>query len=423
MRVDTENSELDETEIDAFINSRWIITVRKNEGFSMDPVLRRWDRSGDLAKHGVSFLLYGLLDVIVDGYFETVQAFDDYYDEVSEGIFSERPLDPAQQRHWFKMRQALVRFHRLAVPLREAVSGLMRREHSAVSESLYPYFQDVYDHILRVSESTDALRDLVSTIVETNLSLRDYRQNQVMKKVTSWAAIIAVPTLITGYYGMMSVEDFGTYSVGGARLAYHVTEGLFAEATYAQTSDVDKSSAEILGNYDLSFGSDRKYKYYDLSLGYNLLPGEVFIGKNHSFNSAFYVVAGAGNTTFHDEDMFTLSFGGGYRLLLTDAIGLHFDVRDHTVFFVSPGQIHAWVSSVQPRGWVINFSTEFFVRMFPRSEDIARFPFFHLANDHAKRNNLPLEKALALAPDAIHGFAGSQGNRLHRAAFRSGNCA
>lgn len=134
---------------------------------------------------------------------------------------------------------------------------------------------------------------------------------------------------VTAYFGMLSVEDFGTNSVYGARLAYHVTEGLFAEATVAQTSDVDKSSAEILGNYDLSFGSDRKYKYYDLSLGYNLLPGEVFIGRNRAFNSAFYVIAGAGNTTFHDEDMFTLSFGGGYRILLTDAIGLHFDVRDH----------------------------------------------------------------------------------------------
>ena len=97
------------------------------------------------------------------------------------------------------MRQALVRFHRLVVPMREAVSGLMRREHSAVDEHLYPYFQDVYDHVLRVSESTDALRDLVSTIVETNLSLRDFRTNQAMKKVTSWAAIIAVPTLITGW--------------------------------------------------------------------------------------------------------------------------------------------------------------------------------------------------------------------------------
>ena len=152
VRVDHDNSCLDETEIDAFINRRWIITVRKNEGFPMDPVLRRWDRSSDLAKHGVSFLLYGLLDVIVDGYFETVQAFDDYYDEVSEGLFAEEPLNPSQQRQWFKMRQALVRFHRLAVPMREAVSGLMRREHSAVEESLYPYFQDVYDHILRVRD-------------------------------------------------------------------------------------------------------------------------------------------------------------------------------------------------------------------------------------------------------------------------------
>lgn len=202
VRVDGESGRLDETEIDTFIGGRWIVTVRKNEGFTMAPVLHRWDRSPDLAKSGVSFLLYGLLDVIVDGYFETIEAFDDYYDEVSEGIFSERPLDPAQQRRWFVMRQALVRFHRLVIPMREAISGLMRREHSAVTETLYPYFQDVYDHVLRVSESTDALRDLVSTIVETNLSLRDYRQNQVMKKVTSWAAIIAVPTLITGYYGM-----------------------------------------------------------------------------------------------------------------------------------------------------------------------------------------------------------------------------
>ena len=189
-------------EVDAFIGDRWLITVRKDEGFSMAPVLERWDRSPDLAKFGVSFLLYGLLDVVVDGYFDAVEQFDGYYDEVSEGIFADTPLEPSQQKDWFRMRQALVRFHRLVVPMREAVSGLMRREHSAVAADMYPYFQDVYDHVLRVSESTDALRDLVSTIVETNLSLRDYRQNQVMKKVTSWAAIIAVPTLITGWYGM-----------------------------------------------------------------------------------------------------------------------------------------------------------------------------------------------------------------------------
>lgn len=202
VRVDVEQGRLDETEIDAFVNPRWLITVRKNEGFPMTPVLERWDRSPDLAKHGVSFLLYGLLDVVVDSYFDAVQSFDEYYDEVSEGIFAEHPLDPVQMRHWFDMRRAMVRFHRLVVPMREAISSLMRREQEAVAEELYPYFQDVYDHILRISESSDSLRDLVSTIVETNLSLRDYRQNQIVKKVSSWAAIIAVPAFITGYYGM-----------------------------------------------------------------------------------------------------------------------------------------------------------------------------------------------------------------------------
>ena len=200
--VDREQGKLLGTEIDAFIAKRWFITVRKDDGFPMDQVVQRWDRSPDLATHGVSFLLYGLLDVVIDGYFETVSVFDEYYDDVSESIFSEQPLQPSEQKHWFQMRQAMIHFHRLALPLREAVSGLMRREQTIVSPEMYPYFQDVYDHILRVSESTDALRDLVSTIVETNLSLRDYRQNQVMKKVTSWAAIIAVPTLVTGYYGM-----------------------------------------------------------------------------------------------------------------------------------------------------------------------------------------------------------------------------
>jgi magnesium transporter len=202
VRVDVDGGRLDETEVDAFINERWLITVRENDRFPIDPVLERWDRSPDLAVFGVSFLLYGLLDVIVDSYFDTVQAFDEYYETVSDGIFADRPLDPAKQRHWFEMRRAMVQFHRLVVPMREAISSLMRREYSPIAEELYPYFQDVYDHILRVSESSDSLRDLVSTIVETNLSLRDYRQNQIVKKVSSWAAIIAVPALVTGYYGM-----------------------------------------------------------------------------------------------------------------------------------------------------------------------------------------------------------------------------
>lgn len=202
-RLDAERGRLQTTEIGAFIHPRWLVTVRPDDrAFLVDRVTRRWDRSSDLAVLGVGFLLYGLLDVVIDDYFEVVESFDEYYDRASEGIFAERPIHPAQQRSWFETRRALARFHHLVVPLREATSALMRREQDVVPNGLAPYFQDLYDHILRVSESTESLRDLVTTIVETNLSLRDYRQNQVMKKVSSWAAIIAVPTLITGYYGM-----------------------------------------------------------------------------------------------------------------------------------------------------------------------------------------------------------------------------
>jgi magnesium transporter len=230
VRIEADEARLAETEIDAFINSRYLITVRKDEGFSMTPVLRRWDRSPDLVVHGVSFLLYGLLDVVIDGYFDTVEQFDEFYDVVSEGLFADEPLSPDEQRNWFEMRRALVRFHRLVFPMREAISGLMRREHSTLPEVLYPYYQDVYDHVLRVNESTDSLRDLVSTIVETNISLRDYRQNQIMKKVTSWAAIIAVPTLITGWYGQNvpypgSGETWGVWTAGA--LVLGMSGGLF----------------------------------------------------------------------------------------------------------------------------------------------------------------------------------------------------
>ncbi|HUR77682.1 MAG TPA: magnesium transporter CorA family protein [Acidimicrobiales bacterium] len=200
--LNRKTAELDETEIDAFISPRWLITVRKRGDFPVELVTQRWERSNDLAKFGVSYLLYGLLDVIIDGYFTVVTHFDEYYDEISDSLFNENPLDAAQQRHWFEMRRAMVRFHRLVVPMREVVSSVMRREHSVVPEELFPYYQDLYDHILRISDSSDSLRDLVGTIVETNLSLRDYRQNLVVKKVTSWAAIGLVPTVITGYYGM-----------------------------------------------------------------------------------------------------------------------------------------------------------------------------------------------------------------------------
>jgi outer membrane beta-barrel protein len=132
------------------------------------------------------------------------------------------------------------------------------------------------------------------------------------------------------YVGFLSIEDFGSDTVYGVRLAYHITEGLFAEATYGQ-SDAGRTSYENLsgGAAPLLTESQREYKYYDLAIGYNLLPGEVFIGRNLAFTSALYVIVGAGNTRFAGDDFFTFTYGAGYRVLATDSIALHFGVRDH----------------------------------------------------------------------------------------------
>jgi magnesium transporter len=226
-RLDHSDYRLVKTEIDAFVGSQWLVTVRSSDDFSMTPVLERWDRSPDMVELGVGFLVHGLLDEIVDGYFETVTQFDEYYDDISDGIFSDTPLGPGQQREWFEMRRTLARFYRLVAPLREALSALMHREQQFTKPELLPYYQDLYDHVVVVSESTDSVRDLASSLVEANLSLRDYRQNQVMKKVSSWAAIIAVPTLITGYYGMNV-----PYPTEGQRIGVVVSSVLMAMCSY-----------------------------------------------------------------------------------------------------------------------------------------------------------------------------------------------
>jgi magnesium transporter len=206
----TGESTLHADEIDAFIGPRWFVTVRKGDDMAIDPIVARWDRSRNLAPLGVPFLLYGLLDIVADSYFDVIDKFEDYYEAVSQQLFEERPFEPSTVRERFEARQSLTKVHRLVTGMREAVSALLRR-HDVVPHELDPYFQDVYDHLLRATEAIDTLREMAGSIVETNLALRDFRQNQVMKKVTSWAAIIAVPTLITGYYGMnVEYPGFGT---------------------------------------------------------------------------------------------------------------------------------------------------------------------------------------------------------------------
>jgi magnesium transporter len=190
------------SEVAVFITEQALITVHKDDGFDLTPVLTRWDASPDLAAHGVAFLLYGLLDHVVDGHFAAVRQLDEGIEQLEDLLFDEhRTQIQAVQRRSFRLRKNLVVLRRVVLPMREVLNSLLRRDMGVVNEAMTPYYQDVYDHVLRATEWTESLRDLVATTVETNLSIQANRMNLIMKKVTSWAAIIAVPTAVTGFYG------------------------------------------------------------------------------------------------------------------------------------------------------------------------------------------------------------------------------
>ncbi|MDH5226336.1 MAG: outer membrane beta-barrel domain-containing protein, partial [Gammaproteobacteria bacterium] len=131
------------------------------------------------------------------------------------------------------------------------------------------------------------------------------------------------------FVGTISIEDFGSSVVYGARGAYHFTEDLFAEATIGTAKAGKTSYEDLSGAAELLTDSERQYTYYDLAIGWNALPGEVFFGGKRAMPSAVYFTLGAGSTTFAGDDHFTVSVGSGFRLLVNDWVALHLDVRDH----------------------------------------------------------------------------------------------
>jgi magnesium transporter len=201
VQLDEHTGELHSSELAAFITSSALITVRKDTGFNVDRLVKRWDDSPDLISHGVSYLLHGLLDDLVDGHFAAVQSLDEQIEELQDQLFADTSTGSEVQRRSFELRKSLVLLRRVVLPMREVLNSVMRRDIHLLDDEMTHYYHDVYDHVLRATEWTESLRDLVTTILETRLTIQGNRLNEIMRKLTSWAAIIAIPTAVTGYYG------------------------------------------------------------------------------------------------------------------------------------------------------------------------------------------------------------------------------
>ena len=152
---------------------------------------------------------------------------------------------------------------------------------------------------------------------------------EVERRVVKEPAIDREDFEVGAFVGIMSIEDFGSDVVYGVRLAYHITEGFFLEGTVGQSEAGLTSFEELSGGARLITSSQRTFTYYNLNLGYNILPGEVFLGEGRAYNTNLYLIAGLGSTRFAGDDRFTVNLGAGYRFLLNDAVALHLDFRDH----------------------------------------------------------------------------------------------
>ncbi len=198
--LDDPSCELISVPVVAFVTPRALVTVHGPE-FSTESLLRRWDDGTEPAPRSVGALLHGLLDVIVDSHLDAVQRLDEEMAALEDLLFAETLQDHLVQRRTFELRKTLVLLRRVAMPMREVTSRLMRRDLDVVDDELMPFFLDVHDHVLRATEWAESLRDLVTTLLDTHLTMQGNRLNAVMKKVTGWAAVIAVPTAVTGFYG------------------------------------------------------------------------------------------------------------------------------------------------------------------------------------------------------------------------------
>jgi magnesium transporter len=196
----------EQAEVDLFVGPDWLVSVRgrneAGEAWDLGGVRQRFERTKpDWAT--VGFLLYTILDELVDGYFSATDEAEDRLELIEESIFGEQaPPEHEVQEELFAVRRELLVFRRRVVPLREVVAALLRREVAWIDEPALVHFQDVYDHILRAIDLIDMQRELMGNAVDAHLAIISNRMNQVMKRMTSGGAILLGTTLVAGIYGM-----------------------------------------------------------------------------------------------------------------------------------------------------------------------------------------------------------------------------
>ncbi|KAB8198517.1 magnesium and cobalt transport protein CorA [Lysobacter maris] len=215
-----------ETQI--FVGERYFITVRHGASISYAPARARMEREPELLRHGPGAALYAVLDMIVDNYQPIVDEFDTELNLLERDILGET-FHPRVVRRLYTLKRELTRLRMSVSPLQDLLGQLSRTRHALIDDDIQPYFRDVHDHVLRMNEITDMLREMLTAAVSTNLSLVTVQQGETVKRLGAWAALLAAPTLITSWYGM----NFVHMPELDERYAYAALIGVVSLTSYA----------------------------------------------------------------------------------------------------------------------------------------------------------------------------------------------
>jgi magnesium transporter len=184
-----------------FVGARYVVSVRHGASLSYADVRTRCEASPQLLAKGPGFVLHAIMDFVVDQYFPIVDSLEDDLETLEAHIFGDAVSRDTTMRI-YTLKRDLLEIKRGVSPLVDICNRLMRTDLDLIPDDARPYFRDVYDHAIRLSEKVDGLRELLGTALEANLSLTTIAQNEATKRITGWAAIFAIPTMIAGVYGM-----------------------------------------------------------------------------------------------------------------------------------------------------------------------------------------------------------------------------
>jgi magnesium transporter len=211
-----------------FVGNNFIVVVRHGSSVPYTEVRSRCESTPELMKKGQGFVLYAVMDFIVDRYFPVVHELELELESIEKKIFKEKPTRETTEQI-YDLKRELLEIKRAVSPLIDICNRLMRFDIKCISEETRPYFRDVYDHVVRINEMVDNTRELLNSAMEANFSLISIAQSDVSRKFAGWAAIIAVPTMVAGFYGMnfkFMPElswHYGYYTVVAATIAICIT--------------------------------------------------------------------------------------------------------------------------------------------------------------------------------------------------------